>query len=153
MMKDRTTRSRTSSLARIPVPLRAAVFALIISPLFLASVPAFGCSMEFRVTGGEKEGYAPGDTVTVSLTLMLTHGNCLVEPADTEFHATGLEILGATAWKRIRERPVILAKKLSVVSKGDGSDGEVALRAVRLCERQGGDLKAIFVPEKKKIRE
>jgi len=106
--------------------------------------------MEFKVTGGEKESYAPGDTVTVSLTLMLTHGNCLVELSDTGFSGTGLEILGATAWKRIKERPVIVEKKLRVLIKGDGSDGDVAIRALRLCERQGGDLSMILVPGTKK---
>ncbi|MCU0640315.1 MAG: hypothetical protein MUF59_10685 [Candidatus Krumholzibacteria bacterium] len=127
------------------------LFAFIIFCLSLHAGPALACRMEFKVTGGEKENYSPGDTVTVSLTLMLTHGNCLVELADTEFSGTGLEILGATAWKKVRERPIIVEKKLRVLIKGDGSGGDVSIRALRLCERQGGDLSIILVPGTKKI--
>ncbi len=136
---------------RLLPPAFPLLFAFIIFCLSLHAGPALACRMEFKVTGGEKENYSPGDTVTVSLTLMLTHGNCLVELADTEFSGTGLEILGATAWKRIKERPVIVEKKLLVLIKSDGSDGDVAIRALRLCERQGGDLSMILIPGAKNI--
>lgn len=151
MMPDSTTPLRRRPRARLFSHAFPLLCAFIIFCLSLHAGPALACRMEFKVTGGEKENYSPGDTVTVSLTLMLTHGNCLVELADTEFSGTGLEILGATAWKKVKERPVIVEKKLRVLIKGDGSGGDVAVRALRLCERQGGDLSIILVPGTKKI--
>ncbi len=151
MMPDSTNPLRRRPRSRLLPTALPLLCVFIISCLSLQAGPALACRMEFKVTGGEKETYAPGDTVTVSLTLMLTHGNCLVELADTEFSGTGLEILGATAWKRIKERPVIVEKKLRVLIKGNGSGGDVAIRALRLCERQGGDLSLIFIPGTKKI--
>lgn len=151
MMPDSTTPPCRRPRALLLPPALPLLCVLIISCLSLPARPALACRMEFKVTGGEKEAYAPGDTVTVSLTLMLTHGNCLVELADTEFSGTGLEILGATAWKKIKERPVIVEKKLRILIKSDGSGGDVAIRALRICERQGGDLSMILIPGAKKI--
>ncbi len=110
------------------------------------SSTASACWMEMKASLEEGVVPAPGDTVTVLFTLTLTHGNCLVEIAETEFSAEGAKIVGATKWKRVKERPVVVEKRLRVAVIGDGTGGDVSVRALRICERMGGDLTFVLVP-------
>ncbi len=151
MITEIATTRREFSMYRRFLPAVFSLCAVFPLAVLLWAGQAGACWMEFKVTGGEREIYAPGDTVTVGLTLMLTHGECLLELSDTEFTGEGIEILGATTWKKVKEKPVIVEKKLRIVIKGDGKDGDVAIRARRRCERQGGDISMILIPGMKKI--
>ena len=82
------------------------------SLFILAIVPAYApaCHMEFDIDPETDINRSIGDTLTVKLTLMLTHRNCQVDITDTEFITNGLDILGATRWKQVRQKPVIMEK-------------------------------------------
>lgn len=104
------------------------------------------CWMEFTVDGEVREEYAVGDTVSVKLTLMLTHADCLVDISETELTTNGVEILRSTKWIEVREKPVVVEKIIDVLITG-AEKGDVMIRAQRICERQGGDLVIILIPE------
>jgi len=123
----------------------SAIFIAIVSTAWVPS-PASACWMEMKARLEDDAAAAPGDTVNVLFSLTLTHGNCLVEISDTEFSATGAKIIGATKWKRIKERPVVVERKLRVVVIADGSDGEVSVSAERKCERMGGETTLVLIP-------
>ncbi|MCK4538791.1 MAG: hypothetical protein KAV42_08345 [Candidatus Krumholzibacteria bacterium] len=126
------------------------LFSLLLAFLVVFVSPAAACWMELKVVDGDKETLAPGDTVTVLFSLTLTHGNCHLEITDTEFHASGAEIIAATKWKRLKDRPVVVERKMMVLLKEDGSNGAVTLTAERICDRMGGRASLEFIPDSRK---
>ena len=127
---------------------KALLFLLTLAVLVLSVSPAAACWMELKVIDGDKETFAPGDTVTVLFSLTLTHGNCQVEITDTEFHASGAEIIAATKWKKLKDRPVVVERKMMVLIKDDGNNGAVTLTAERICERMGGKSSLELIPDR-----
>jgi hypothetical protein len=123
---------------------------LLLTFLVMAVSPARACWMELKVVDGEKETFAPGDTITVLFSLTLMHGNCYVEITDTEFHTSGAEIIAATKWKKLKEKPVVVEKMMKVFIKDDGSKGAVTLTAERICDRMGGKASLEFIADRRK---
>lgn len=128
----------------------SAVFITILAAIIiLISVPSLACHVEFRILGEEKETYAVGDTVSVEIELMLTHGNCQVDIEATEMSENGVKILRSTKWKRIREKPVTSVRQFVLLITGD-IEGDITLRAERLCERQGCDVSILLIAEEER---
>ena len=126
------------------------LFSLLLAFLVVFVSPVAACWMELKVIDDDRETFAPGDTVTVLFSLTLTHGDCYVEITDTEFHASGAEIVAATKWKRLKDRPVVVEKKMMVLIKDDGSNGSVTLTAERICDRTGGRVSLEFIPDRRR---
>lgn len=97
---------------------------------------AMACEINLEVSEkSAKEEYAVGDELVVTVEVILTHRNCHVDIADTDFEGDGLKIMQATKWKEVK--PGVYTRKLKVQVTGNKT-GELSLSASRTCHKEGG---------------
>lgn len=111
------------------------VFVMMILMVGMA-ISALACEINLEVSEkSAKEEYAVGDELVVTVEVILTHRNCHIDIADTDFDGDGLKIKQATKWKEIK--PGVWTRKLKVEVTGNKS-GELTLSATRTCNKEGG---------------
>ncbi|MBT4500449.1 MAG: hypothetical protein HOC74_22160 [Gemmatimonadetes bacterium] len=102
--------------------------------IFLA-IPAWGCEIEVKTKGAQKEVYAEGEELVLAVEVFLTHKDCPEGIKATKYQTEGLKILGATPWKETSPGRFVRFFKVSVTS---AQGGEGAFHARRKCEKEGG---------------
>ena len=95
---------------------------------------ATACDINISVHGESKEEYTVGDEVIFRVDVHLTHRICPYGIEATKFTGEGLELLGATPWKKVAEYDYVRLVKARVQKD---PDSKAVLKAVRSCEKGG----------------
>jgi hypothetical protein len=101
--------------------------------IFIQGNTVKACDIVFEITDGEKTSYSIGDVVVVKITISFTHRVCSEGINSTEFDATGMEILSATAWSE--STPNVWSRKIKIEVT---EIGKLELVASRSCDKDGG---------------
>lgn len=96
---------------------------------------AKACEINLTLPDTQKTTFEKGDTVVLSVRVMLTHNNCPVGLQDTKIQGAGLEIISATKWKNTKGNA--WERKVKAVITAEEKE-EVKLTARRTCDRDGG---------------
>lgn len=106
--------------------------------LFIGVTVASACEITMKVVENEQETYKVGDELVVEVHLQFTHRNCHVSVKDTKFQYQGVQILGATDWKRVSDMEYTRKLKVKVIAVDANKKGKTQIVAVRSCEKEGG---------------
>lgn len=106
----------------------------ILLAVFLLVQGVYACDIEIGVHGDAQEHYKTGDEIIFKVDVHLTHRVCPYGIDATEFSGDGLELLGATPWKKLSDYDYARLVKAKVES--DAKD-KATLKAVRTCEKGG----------------
>jgi len=74
-----------------------------------------------------------GETYTLVLTYIYTHGNCDIALKDTKYKTDGIKVVSATEWTSNNN---VYTRKLKIQITDNNKD-EVSLLAIRTCDRGG----------------
>lgn len=108
-----------------------------ITVLFIGTSKA--CEIKVSISSEKKDGYKPGEEITLLVKVHLTHRRCPKGIEATQFKESGLKIIAGTKW--VEESKGNFTMKLKV--KITGAVGEKAkLQVLRECNKEGGE--AIF---------
>ena len=97
----------------------------------VAAVPIYACNITVKA---DKTSASVGDTVKIDVTVVLTHRNCPVPIADTEFITTSnIKLVGQTPWVSTGRDSYKTTLSLTLIAVGPGK-----LEVVRECIKEGG---------------
>ncbi|MDZ7724458.1 MAG: hypothetical protein U5R06_17060 [candidate division KSB1 bacterium] len=102
--------------------------------IFMLIQAAAACDIKISVHGESKKDYHTGDEVIFKVDVHLTHRNCPHGIKATQFTGDGLELLGATPWKKVSEYDYVRLVKAKVQKN---ADSKAVLKAVRSCDKGG----------------
>lgn len=110
---------------------------IVLGFFFLQILPkeANACDITFEIIKGEKEAYQVGDTITVLVSVILTHRSCPIAIKKTNFKTNGLKVIKATPWKQLTSMEY--ERKLLIVI-GKPKKGKLMINATRTCDKDGG---------------
>lgn len=106
--------------------------------LFLGIVGTNACEITLKILGDTKESYQVGDELIIEVNLYFTHHTCPVSVKETKFQYQGVEILGATDWKKISDMKFTRKLKVKVVEIQPDKKNKTQITAVRSCHKEGG---------------
>lgn len=102
--------------------------------IMIMSQSLYACDISIKVHGDAKEAYAAGEEVIFKIDVHLTHRICPYGIEATKFSGDGIELLGATPWKKVSEYDFVRLVKARVK---DDAESKAVLNAVRSCEKGG----------------
>jgi len=108
---------------------------LFITTIFLILNITFIFSCEIKVTPDKNE-YKNGDTAIITLTLKQDHGKCIHEGEEPKISASGLELLGKTAYTKISSDTYQIKYKTTI------KNATASFTAILECTK-GGDKETI----------
>ena len=104
---------------------------LAVMALILSTVPVFACDITINP---DKTSGQVGDIIKLDITVALTHRNCPVPMADTQFiTSSNLAVIGQTAWVSTGRDVYKTTVSVQLLSAGTAK-----LEVVRDCIKEGG---------------
>jgi hypothetical protein len=99
--------------------------------IVLTAAPIFACNITVKA---DKTTGVVGDTLKLDITVVLTHRNCPVPIADTEFISTSnIKIVGQTPWVSTGRDTFKATLSVNLIAIGPGK-----VEVVRECIKEGG---------------
>lgn len=103
--------------------------------IFLNPEISRACDTKITIHDGGKENYSVEDEVIVKIRIFLSHKNCPLGIDGTQYKVEGLQVIGATQWKKVSAGLFERFVKIKVLQTAKGVS---TLHVLRTCDKEGG---------------